>query len=338
MDWTEIPEGVGRSIDVLVWHEIVQDHQGDIPAFPSIDSSQLGKIVTLWSEDEVQTGSASVKITEFTHANFVAAMAGLISALPAKERLNSSDLFFSADAFTNSYSLCQTLVALYSGASIAINSVSGPSVDLTFAAKRIAPTVVVTSAHSAAELLGSASPQIQSGLPKLSHSMKSKSLAAGTMPKAGSFSGSTKSLVGSTPGSLRLLFISEKARAGDPPLSTHDLCDLRIFSGARIVYALTAAPVAGAVAQTHIYDYRKDDGPRTKQSHFGIPLSCLEIKLVDTADHKTSDEVAKGEVSCTYLICPNNYLTRCRLLPLALRWLADKRIFKLPVLSVTIVR
>jgi hypothetical protein len=32
-------------------------------------------------------------VTEFTHANFVAAMSGLISALPIKERINPSDPF-----------------------------------------------------------------------------------------------------------------------------------------------------------------------------------------------------------------------------------------------------
>jgi hypothetical protein len=51
---------------------------------------------------------------------------------------------------------------------------------------------------------------------------------------------------------------------------------MRIFTGARVLYALTAAKVAGALFQTHAYDYRRDSGP----SHFGPPLSSVEIKLV----------------------------------------------------------
>jgi hypothetical protein len=62
------------------------------------------------------------------------------------------------------------------------------------------------------------------------------------------------------------------------------------------VYALTAARVAGAVAQTNVFDYRKDGGARNKHSHFGVPMSSLEIKLVDTGFHKTTDDTPKGEV------------------------------------------
>jgi hypothetical protein len=298
MDWTEIPEGLGGSIDVSVWHETIQDHQGDPPAFPDLKSNELGKIVTLWDYDALQSGSKAPtsEVVEFTHANFVAAIGALIAAIPLGARLNSTDLFFSADSYTGSYTLCQTFAALFCGASLAITSVAGPSADLTFAAKRISPTVVVVSAQSAADLHAAASPSVKGGLAKISHAMQSQTLAAGSMPKGGVFSSATKTQIGSTPGELRLIFVSEKSGTANPPLSTHDICDLRIFTGARIVYALTAAKVAGAVAQTHTFDYRKDESTKNKHSHFGIPLSCLEIKLVDAGDNKTTNESAKGEV------------------------------------------
>ena len=64
----------------------------------------------------------------------------------------------------------------------------------------------------------------------------------------------------------------------------------------RAVYALTAAKVAGAVAQTNIYDYRRGDTPSNKHSHFGVPLSCLVLKLRDTPSHKNTDERFAGEI------------------------------------------
>lgn len=109
----------------------------------------------------------------------------------------------------------------------------------------------------------------------------------------------TRANIGSTPGKLRLLFVSERAGHNTPPLSSDDLSDLRIYSKARVVYALTAAKVAGAVAQTNIYDYRRGTTPPNKHSHFGVPLSCVEIKLKDTAHLKTDDEKCIGELIVT---------------------------------------
>jgi len=73
------------------------------------------------------------------------------------------------------------------------------------------------------------------------------------------------------------------------------LSDLRIYLGARIVYALTSAKVAGAVTQTGIYDYRVDSG-NLKYSHFGVPVTSVEIYCKDTTDHKTTDESSAGEI------------------------------------------
>lgn len=109
----------------------------------------------------------------------------------------------------------------------------------------------------------------------------------------------TRATVGTTPGKLRLLFVSERAGLNTPPLSAEDLSDLRIYTKARVVYALTAAKVAGAVSQTNIYDYRRGATSTSKHSHFGVPLSCLEIKLKDNGPHKTTDEQNAGQVIVT---------------------------------------
>lgn len=74
------------------------------------------------------------------------------------------------------------------------------------------------------------------------------------------------------------------------------MSDLRIYTQARVVYALTAARVAGAVAQTNIYDYRVENTHSSKHGHFGVPLSSVEVKVRDTPNHKTTEEQASGEL------------------------------------------
>ena len=109
----------------------------------------------------------------------------------------------------------------------------------------------------------------------------------------------TRADIGSTPGQLRLIFVSERIGHDTPPLTSEDLSDIRIYTRARVVYALTAAKVAGAVAQTNIYDYRREPTPSKKHNHFGVPLSCVEIKLRDTPQYKTTDEQCIGELVVT---------------------------------------
>jgi hypothetical protein len=127
-------------------------------------------------------------------------------------------------------------------------------------------------------------------------------LTAGRMPTDSlltKLNAPKRAAIGTTPGKLRLLMVSERQGLNTPPLTSEDLSDLRIYTKARVVYALTTAKVAGAVAQTNIYDYRREDTPSNKHNHFGIPLSCLEIKLRDTPQHKTTDERTAGELVVT---------------------------------------
>jgi hypothetical protein len=77
-------------------------------------------------------------------------------------------------------------------------------------------------------------------------------------------------------------------------LTYEQLTDLRIFTGARVLYALTAAKVAGALFQTLAYDYRRYSGP----SHFGPPLSSVEIKLVGHQENAGAS-AREGKV-CTF--------------------------------------
>lgn len=231
-----------------------------------------------------------------------AAVGALNTSLPLVHRLNASDTFLPADAFTHSYSLCLTLSALFAHATVIINSVAGPGVDLTLATRSIAPTVAVISAETAAKLHSTTATSITSGPKKLAHYLETRMLTAGRLPTdtfLTKLNAPTRANIGSTPGKLRLVFVSERAGLNTPPLSEEDLSDLRIYTKARVVYALTAAKVAGAVAQTNIYDYRRGLTQSSKHSHFGVPLSCVEIKLKDTPRHKTTDEQSAGELVVT---------------------------------------
>jgi hypothetical protein len=297
MDWSEVPEGIGGKIDVSVWHELVQDQQNGAAALPSNTDKAPG-VVFFWQE----AVGKSAEIVEFTQQNLAAAVGSLITSLPAAQRMNSSDTFLPADAFTHSYSLCLTLAALFAHSTVIINSVAGPGVDLTLATRSIAPTIAVISAESAAKLHSTTSSTSLSGPKKLAHYLESRMLTAGRLPTdtfLTKLNAPSRATLGSTPGKLRLLFVSERCGLNTPPLSSDDLSDLRIYTKARVLYALTAARVAGAVAQTNVYDYRRGLAPSNKHSHFGVPLSCLEIKLKDTPQHKTTDEKIAGELIVT---------------------------------------
>ncbi|OAL00123.1 hypothetical protein IQ06DRAFT_276692 [Phaeosphaeriaceae sp. SRC1lsM3a] len=297
MDWSEVPEGIGGKIDVSVWHELIQDSSNGAAALPTGNEKAPG-IVFLWQE----APGKSAQVVEFTQQNLAAAVGSLITALPSAQRFTSSDTFLPADAFTHSYSLCLTLAALFSHSTVIINSVAGPGVDLTLASRSIAPTIAVISAESAAKLHSTTNETVLSGPKKFAHFLESRMLTAGRLPTDNlltKLNAPARANVGTTPGKLRLLFVSERAGLNSPPLSSEELSDLRIYTKARVLYALTAAKVAGAVAQTNVYDYRRGLAPSNKNSHFGVPLSSLEIKLKDTAQHRTTDEQSAGEVIVT---------------------------------------
>lgn len=171
--------------------------------------------------------------------------------------------------------------------------------DLTLASRSIAPTITVVSAETAVKLHNTTTTSITSGLKKFAHYLETRMLTSGRLPTdtfLTRMNAPTRASIGTTPGKLRLLFVSERAGLNTPPLTSEDLSDLRIYTKARVIYALTAAKVAGAVAQTNIYDYRRGVTPSGKHSHFGVPLSCLEVKLKDTPSHKTTDEQCAGDV------------------------------------------
>lgn len=298
MDWNEVPKGTGGAVNVSTWQEIVQDQEPTAGAeLPAVDkTSVLKNVIAFWPSGEK---------VEFTQANIIAGIAGQLTSVPTTQRITHSDLFLPIDSFSTMYPLILTLSALYSNASVALNSVAGHSPDLGLATQGIAPTVIVASAGTLTKTHSETTAKLNSTMYKLVHWFQTRDLVQnGVMPVASMFSRMYDSLrpaIGTTPGKLRLIYVSEQIGANNPPLSSQELSDLRIYTGSRIIYALTSAKVAGAVTQTGFYDYRIDDAS-AKYSHFGAPVTSVEVYFKDTKDHKTTDVRSAGEVSST-LIC-----------------------------------
>ncbi len=300
MDWNEVPKGMGGSVNVSTWQEIVHEQPQEAgKELPPLEGQKEPRDITVFWESKP---SVMEEMVRFTAANFVSAIAAQLFAVPTAQRINPSDLFLPADSLANTHTLVLTLAALYSNASVAFNSVAGKAADLGVATRGIAPTIIAAAPATLLKTHNETSQSLTSVISRNIHKLQTSRLTqSGAMPAASfltKLNDQLKPAIGTKPGTLRLLYIAERAGAGTPPLSSAVLSDLRVFTGARIIYALTAAKVAGAVAQTQLYDYRVFDD---QCSHFGPPLTSTEVYLRDTKDHKTTDTETRGEAS---LFCP----------------------------------
>ncbi|OLN84923.1 Long chain acyl-CoA synthetase 7, peroxisomal 1 [Colletotrichum chlorophyti] len=295
MDWNEVPEGMGGSVNVATWQDIIREAPADtLTEVPPLDKKvEPRDIITFWQS---KPGSME-EMVRFTQANLVSGVSAQLAAIPSTQRLGPSDLFLPADSLTNIYTLTLTLAALYSNSSVALNSVAGRSPDLVLATQGVAPTVLVSTPETLLRTHQEATNRLSSGLAKVAHWVQSRSLTeSGVMPVASvaaRFNSASRPAIGTTPGKLRLVYVADRAGAGSSPLSSRVLSDLRVLLGARVIYALTAPKVAGAVAQTGFYDYRVHDD---QQSHFGPPLTSTEVLLRDTKEHKNADQSYCGEI------------------------------------------
>jgi hypothetical protein len=298
MDWNGIPDHAQGRLSVSVWHDVVEDNKAtattQLPGNEGL--SKAADVVLVWQHADP---AINPEIVTMSQENIIAATAAQISAIPLRQRLSSADLVLPADAFAHSYVLCHTFAALFKHASLAINSVAMPGVDLALARRGVAPTVVVASAETLAKLHEQETSNIRSGLQKFGKYSQEQTIAAGRMPTDGIlFSLLAPKSDSTEPGKLRLILTSDRLGAGSPPLTSTMLSDLRLFTRSRIIYALTTAKVAGAVAQTNVFDYRRDNG--LGHGHFGVPLSCVEVKLSNPKDEAVLSSAApRGQLIVT---------------------------------------
>jgi hypothetical protein len=305
MDWNEVPQGTGGSVNVSTWQDIVNDAPLDAgKTLPPLEGQKEPRDVTVFWQSKPGQQEEMVR---FTAGNFVSAIAAQIFAIPTSQRMGPLDLFLPADSLANSHTLVLTLAALFSNASVAFNSVASQADDLATATGGIAPTILVATPAALLKLHTESKPALSSFIGSKLHWLQTRSLTQkGMMPAAGGLLssyydrtvrpalGTTTTTTTPNKKKLRLIVTAERVGADTPKLSSAVLSDLRALTGARIMYALTAAKVAGAVTQTNFYDYRVFDD---KCSHFGPPLTSTEVLFRDTEQYKTSDNISQGEVS-----------------------------------------
>lgn len=229
-------------------------------------------------------------ISQYTNVvsqNLVAAVAAQISALPQQHRLGPDDLVMSLESFSDIWALTFTLAALFSNSSIGITSVAGSKVKYDVAFRAVSPTVLLSTATTMSQAYTDIKANTGSSWQNFLRWMQSRSLSSGIMPKFSAILPSP-----------RLIYIAESTSNDDVPLISNELFDLRLLTGSRIIHALTNAKVAGAIAQTNIYDYQIRGAGVSKYSHFGPPLSSVEVKFKET-DNRSDADGAIGRLVVT---------------------------------------
>ncbi|CAI4217049.1 unnamed protein product [Parascedosporium putredinis] len=296
MDWNEVPEGMGGSVNVATWQEIIDDSPLQAGLELPEDTAEAGPVVVFW---QGKPGTLEEMI-KFTQKNVVAGVGAILSSLPTKERMGPEDVLLAADSLANMYSLVVTLAGLFSNATVAFNSVAGRSTDLVLATQGISPTILVAAPETLARVHEESTSKVSSALQSAALRSQLRTLSdKGAFPSPQSFWGSflapARPVLGAVaPSKLRVVFVAERVNGGAPALSSRQLAELRVFLGARVVYALTAGGVAGPVAQTWFHDYRiLEEGP---YSHFGPPSVAVEVFLRDNGEYKTTDDKTEGEI------------------------------------------
>lgn len=295
MDWNEVPQGTGSEVNVSTWQDILNDSPVSAGLeLPAAEGQSPANEVIMFTKkgDDVE------EMATFTQGNLVSAVSAQLTAVPSKHKLSQADLLLPASSLVSSFTLVMTLAALYANASVALNSVAGVTPDLELATTGVAPTVIVTEPEAALNSHGQVHSKLSSLIARASHYVQTRSLVQnGAMPAASflaSFNDSIRPVFGTKPGKLRLLYIADTASSQPPKLSDAMLSDLRVFTGARVIHALATPQVAGAVTQTQFHDYRvQGDG---NGSHYGIPLSSVEVYLQDSGSHKVTDTDYTGEI------------------------------------------
>jgi hypothetical protein len=299
MDWNEVPQGTGGRVNVSTWQDIINEFPVTAgKELPPLEGQKDARDVTIfWQSKPAQME----EMVRFTVANLVSGVAAQLSSIPTSQRIGPSDLFLPADSLANTYTLVLTLAALYSNSSVAFNAAACSAADLVAATRGIAPTVLVATPSVVLKTHQETSKSLTSFFTRNAHWLQRQSIVQnGVMPAASLLSGVNDSIrpsIGTKPGKLRLIFTAERTGAETPRLSSAVLADMRVHTGARIIYALTAPKVAGAVTQTAFYDYRVFED---QCCHFGPPLTSTEVLLRDTPDYRSTDTKNEGEVSLSF--------------------------------------
>ena len=303
MDWSSPHANFSNQANFTVWHEIILDTTKSISSelFMGTKGDKTSNIV--FAHRDYQKDKTQYQITEFSQAvnilikrpshffglmrfqNIVAAVAAQISVLPQLQKPTHKDLVLPLESLSDTWTFTLVLAALLLNSSLAITSVTGPKASFDTVFQSVSPTIIIASSTTIPKFYRTM--DIKSGgiMPKFHIWKQARQLASGTMPK--SLTDKSK---------MRLIYISHEAESGNSLLGPDELFNLKLLTGARVIYAFVCGKVAGAVSQTNIFDYRGQSGPSNHSfTHFGPPLSSVEIKLRET-DGKFNDEKPTGQL------------------------------------------
>ena len=201
----------------------------------------------------------------------MSAIAAQLAVLPRsytstqQHHLTPLDTLLPLAPLTDIYPLTLVLSAFFANASLALTPVCGPQATYASAFKGIHPTIIVALPPTLARLHTDNQKHVSGTVSKYLHDRQLKMLENGSMPKA------TVALR-----DVRLIYTYDNSTTypGSASLTAAQLRDLRIFTGAKFVFAHTAPKqVAGAVSQTNLLDYSNHGLDLDARSHLGPPRS-----------------------------------------------------------------
>jgi hypothetical protein len=318
MAWDETPMPSG--VEVATWHDVVEQSSAssEVPAFDK-DSPKPKPLTTFFlntsGEMEAAQFTSDVRtphirppgsrLTSPSTQNIVSGISALITTLPRSQPLSSTDIVLPTSNLTTIYPLTYILASLYSNASIALNSVSGPdaalfSVVAGAGAGQCKPTILITTAPTLSKYLKNYT-RTGLGVSRLGKFWHRRSLAQGVMPKrkpipdlngkdAFALVMDLQALV-----NVRAMFVAQEVgavKSKGEALDGKTLDELRVELGMRIGYALTDGRVAGAVAQTNIADFRN----KKEVVCVGPPIGSVEVFLKGE-EKDIQGSLAEGQVS-----------------------------------------
>lgn len=166
---------------------------------------------------------------------------------------------------------------MFSNASLAMTSVTGPAAIYRPDFNGVSPTIVIADPETFYRYETKQGDTMDRGFFRAQgHKRLLAQLARGTMPASSKPQGHV---------SPRLIYTYNVSRP-------RSLRNLRIFTGARVIVGLTDPSVAGAISQTNPLDYRD-------VAHFGAPLSSVEFKLLEVPGSDIAAEEPAGKLVVT---------------------------------------
>ncbi|KAJ2487010.1 medium-chain fatty acid-CoA ligase faa2 [Coemansia sp. RSA 2050] len=213
-----------------------------------------------------------------THANAMAAIAGLLSNLPASQAITATDVFLSTASMANAANLNFINIALIHGCSICALETADAEAFATYAYS-FRPTFVYLEPLISRDLVQlfyshiAKYPQLEYNIFMAGYRRVVDSLMRGMTPKW-SFWDFTyfrhyRNVIG---GNLRLMFID------GPATPSKSIEWLRALHGARVIPLFGSDQTTAVVTAGAFYDYAS----AIDTHNVGAPLACNEIKIVDS--------------------------------------------------------